>query len=273
LLSDQPMSPKGKKIIQEKFETALKSGVLNLSQQRLKPTSAAWGQFIQPIYIEKLIVLDISGNVLKGLPAEVSNLLNLKTLIANRCSIQRIHDHDMHHFQKLTILRLQNNDLENDTLHRLPPSLQHLTLSSNHFHQLPTTLYSLVHLISLDMRHNRLESIYGIEQLVNLRELILDNNSLTELPDSLILLTKLHTLSLTHNQIQKISSQTEVQSIPKAIFAMQSLEVMILTGNPLQREEIMTFEGIEEFLIKRKLLKDKLIHGGGMTDFSLFGLD
>lgn len=216
-------------------------------------------------------MLDISGNALKIIPEEVYDLINLKTLIVNRCHIQRLHDLTV--FRKLHILRLQSNDLESDTVHDLPASLQHLTLSYNLLVQLPTSLYSLVHLVTLDLNNNRIESIYGIERLESLRELLLDGNCLRELPPGISQLTKLHTISIAHNAIHKISSQTGLQSIPRAVFAMPSLQALLLTGNPLSKNDVLAMEGVEDFLVRRKLLKDKTLHGGGWIDHSLFGLD
>ncbi len=216
-------------------------------------------------------MLDLSGNPVKVLPLEVYKLVNLKTLIINRCNIQRLND--ISSFERLVILRIQYNQLESDTLHILPLSLQHLTLSHNNLVQLPSTLYTLENLMTLDLCHNKIESVYGIERLVNLKEIILDNNNLSELPESISKLAKLHTLTLAHNKLEKISASTGQQSIPKTLFLMISLQALVLTGNPLTKAEVLEMEGMDEFLVKRKILKDKTILGGGMVDLSLFGLD
>lgn len=216
-------------------------------------------------------MLDLSGNALKVLPSEIYKLLNLKTLIINRCNIQRLNDISC--LERLIIVRLQHNQLESDTLHSLPHSLQHLTLSHNNLVQLPSTLYTLDNVMTLDLSHNKIESVYGIERLVNLKEIILDNNELSELPESISKLTKLHTISLAHNKLQKVSISTGQQSIPRALFLMISLQALVLTGNPLTKAEVLEMDGMEEFLVKRKILKDKTIQGGAMVDLSLFGLD
>ena len=46
-----------------------------------------------------------------------------------------------------------------------------------------------------------------------------------------------------------------------------------LFGNPITKVDVMKFDGVEVFLERRKLQKDKSFSGGASSDHSLFGLD
>ena len=85
-------APKGKKIIESKLAQAEKTGVLNLANQDLKPSSSVWDKLLSHGLTTRLKTLDISGNILKSMPAEIYDMELLKTLHVSRCNIQRIHD-------------------------------------------------------------------------------------------------------------------------------------------------------------------------------------
>lgn len=226
-----------------------------------------------PVKIERLRNLDISGNPqLKSLPIEIHDLVHLKTLQAGKCSFQRLHS--LEGLTRLTLLRLDGNDLEASTVGPLPRSLAQLKLRDNHLQELPQSLWSLDKLYLLDLCGNRLEVITGVETLVSLQELLLDDNLLQELPEALASLSRLMTVSVRSNQIRRWSPSggEGVQSIPAVIFTSSSIERLDLTHNPLRQAEIMAFDGIDIFLERRKAGKDKALSGGAMVDTSLFGL-
>lgn len=62
------------KVLAQKVETSKKTGVLNLSNLQLRPTSSIWHNIDYSV----LKLLDISGNKLGELPSEVYNMPNLK---------------------------------------------------------------------------------------------------------------------------------------------------------------------------------------------------
>jgi len=71
---------KGKSVVAAKLSTAERTGVLSLSDQDLKASSNVWDKLTTQGLVEKLKTLDISGNILKSLPAEVHAMTQLKVL-------------------------------------------------------------------------------------------------------------------------------------------------------------------------------------------------
>lgn len=142
----------------------------------------------------KIKTLDISENMLKTFPNEIFAMTNIKTLIVSRCSMQRIPN--MQALDKLTNLTLDNNDLEATGFGQLPISILKLNLSFNHLQTFPVALHTLVEIIELDLGNNRLDTIDGIGNLVNLVVLVLDDNNLKELNREFGALTKLKRLSV-----------------------------------------------------------------------------
>lgn len=265
-------TPKGRKVINSKIENATKTGVLNLADQDLKPNSSVWAKLLNDNLHVKLKTLDISGNPIKAFPVEIYNMVNLKTLTASRCSMQRTAD--MTSLARLTQLTLDNNDLEEQVIAPLPPTLLKLNISYNHLSVWPPNLSFLLNLEELNLSNNRLHSINGIEALFQLVTLILDENVLTEITCDFSPLTKLKRISLKGNALQaKCQSNPNIQSIPKELFTHTSVDHIDLERNHLTKHDILAMEGVEVFIERRKKLKDKTMQGGAITDLSLFGFD
>jgi Leucine-rich repeat (LRR) protein len=264
---------RGKHIVNSKFRTAEKTGVLNLSDLDLKSNSPTWNRLIEPELIVKITSVDISNNQLKVLPVEIHGLINMKTLTCNDSNLQSTQD--MTTLIQLTTLRLHNNDLEEHKMGPLPHTITHLYLSFNHFKVPPPLVLFLPAVIHLDLSGNRLSSVEGLEAMGTLVEVNLDDNLLQELPIALAALVNLKHLSLKVNQFRALSpSQPQQQSIPKAIFEETQLEKLELKGNPLTNRELMSFEGVQSFIQRSKRLKDRRsFSGGSFPDHSLSGLD
>lgn len=232
-----------------------------------------WVELSSTGLINRLRTLDLSGNPLKAVPVEVYQLVNLKSLFLTGCNIQYVNN--LTSLTSLTKLKLDHNDLEVDKVHEMPISLTTLDLSFNHLSGLPAALNGLLNLIFLNLSHNRIESIYGIDGLPGLNNLVLDDNLLTELPESICVLVKLRKVSLARNRFTKHSpNQPGEQSIPAGLLENSELDHIDLTGNAgLCKADVMAFAGIEHYLKRRQALRDKNFHGGALTDNSLFGLD
>lgn len=270
-------SPKGRQLVAAKLQSGLRTGVLNLADLDLRQAGsssggAVWPRLAEQQAVQRLRALDVSGNPLKALPVEVLGLANLKSLATNHCGLQSTPDLAMA-LVRLQTLRIQHNDLEENTLGALPMSITHLYLSYNHFSLPPRAIVGLTAVVHLDLSGNRLVSLAGLESMVALVIVNVDDNLLCELPFQLSQLTQLKHISLKMNKLQPRSPTTNEQSIPKSIFELTQLEKLELKGNPMNNKDVLAFDGIELLLERRKLVKDKSFQGGALSDNSLFDLD
>jgi Leucine-rich repeat (LRR) protein len=260
--------PSSKAIIKSKLETAAKTGVLNLADANLKPSSSAYLHLWELAPLIKS--LDLSGNTMKTLPAEMIYFTQLKNLHLSRCYIQRTRD--ISALPMVTTIRMDHNDFETTTLAPLPVSVTKLDLSSNHFVTFPQeAIGQLILLKDLKLSQNRLESIVGIEALLNLENLYLDDNKLTFLPEELGALVKLRTLSVKRNKITK-KNEDGSQSIHPKVFTNTDLISIQLDENHLVLADVQSMDGVDIFIARRKEAKDKSFIGGATTDMTLFGL-
>jgi Leucine-rich repeat (LRR) protein len=264
-------SPKGKSVIAGKLATAEKTGVLNLADQDLKASSQVWDKLQSLGLVDKLKTLDISGNTLKYLPADILHMLQLKVLHAARCNIQRTYD--MGVLTRLHTLSLNDNDLEADCLAQLPTQLQRLNLRNNHMVVIPQAgLVGLLNLTELNLSGNRLISCAGLGVLMSLVDLNLDGNSLSEISPDLALCSQLKHLSIKNNRLSG-KAEDGSQSIPAVLFTHTLLDELLLPGNAmLSRAMVYSFEGVAAFVERRKRSRDRNLAGGAAgAEENIFG--
>lgn len=255
-----------------KLETAHKTGVLNLADMDIKASSSVWLKIQEENLHLKIKTLDVSGNQVKSLAVEIYTMINLKTLHASRCGIQRISD--LSSLDKLAVLNLDRNDLEIDVVTRLPVSLLRLNMSFNHFSAVPPAIRPLIAITDLNLGNNRIENVNGIGDLVALVILNLDDNNICELPEEMCRLVKLRQISLKNNRISIKAATHEGQSIPASFFIQTQVDTIDLGGNKgLQKQQLLQLEGVDTFIERRRKQKDKQFSGGVVMDVSLFGLD
>lgn len=260
----------GKKVLESKLQMAKKTSVLNVSEQGLTLKSKFWLNFENPDY-EELKSLDLSRNELGMLPNQINHLLKLKVLILTHCQLIEILD--LSHFIQLTDLQAAHNLLENGKIQRLPISLLRCDLSFNRYFIFPSELMGLSNLKELNLSNNDLELLEGIGVLVTLTHLYLDHNRLREIPIEIENLSQLKFLSLKFNLLSKNAVTREGPSLPSGLFTSTSLNRLELEGNTsIKKSEVLAFDGIDDFLERRKKVKDKHVQGGALGDLSLFGI-
>ncbi|EQC42208.1 hypothetical protein SDRG_01046 [Saprolegnia diclina VS20] len=240
-----------------KIERAKATGILSLHGCKLK-------RIPDDVFaIEKLNTLDLSNNELVEIPAAIGQLINLKTLKLDSNQLASLPD--LSALTKLTNLVLDNNKLA--SLQALPPALIKLSARNNQLSGLPPSLCSLAHLEVVDVSQNQIASIpSAIASCLSLKELTLDDNRLSQLPTALSQCAKLKALCVRRNRLGP-------QSIAASILATSAVHIMQLEGNPMTKFDLEAMDGVDAFLLRRKELKDKELHGGLHTDVALCGLD
>jgi hypothetical protein len=260
----------GKKVLESKLNMAKKTGVLNVSEQGLKYKSKFWLNFENPEFAE-LKSLDLSRNELETLPIQICNLSKVKILMIANCQLIEILD--LTNLSQLTELQAAHNLLENGKIMGLPPCLSRCDLSFNRYFIFPCELTGLSNLKELNLSNNALELLDGIGVLVTLTHLYLDHNRLREVPIEIENLSQLKLLSLKFNLLSKHAATREGQSLPSGLFTSTSLNRLELEGNTsISKSEVLDFDGIDDFLERRKKVKDKHVQGGALGDLSLFGI-
>lgn len=155
--------------------------------------------------LDTLNLLNISDTILQHLPAEISNLTNLQTLLLYGNAIETVPD-VIAALQKLKVLDISRNKLESipDGIADLS-SLMTLNLSNNALTQFPS-LKICGKLTVIDLSGNKLKEFPDIcyDNNCHLAEINFKNNAIEKIPHDIVLLASLKHLNLVNNKIKKI---------------------------------------------------------------------
>jgi internalin A len=260
------------------IEQAAKDGVtqLDLSNEQLDSLPAEIGQLIN------LRSLNLRNNQVSSLPAEIGQLVSLRSL-----------DFSINQLSSLPaeigqLVSLQSLDFSINQLSSLPAeigqlvSLQSLYLSDNQLSSLPAEIGQLVSLQSLDLNDNQLSSLPAeIGQLVSLQSLDLRSNQLSSLPAEIGQLVSLQSLDLRSNQLsslpagigQLVSLQSldlrsnKLSSLPAGIGGLTSLQSLYLNDNQLSNlpAEIRGLTSLQSLYLINNQLSSLPAEIGGLT--------
>jgi internalin A len=196
--------------------------------------------------------LDLSGQGLTELPAEIGRLTQLETLILGKWErekegpqgskgFERVGNefvplisgnqlkslpNELANLTNLRQLNISGNPIEGfpDVVTRLS-GLEQLILIRVNLKALPDTIAQLTNLTQLDLSRNQLTQIpETIAQLTNLTQLGLWSNQLTQIPETIAQLTNLTQLDLSDSQLTEIPGQ---------LAALPKLKKLDLRRNPL----------------------------------------
>lgn len=155
--------------------------------------------------LESLNLLNISDTSLTALPTEISNLINLQTLLLYGNEINVLPD-SIGRLDKLKVLDVSRNKLTSvpDTITQLH-GLTTINISSNELVTFPV-LRQFTKLSMIDLSGNQLTEFPDIisDDNSNLSEIYLKANSIDEIPHDIEQLPALKYLSLAKNQLKKV---------------------------------------------------------------------
>jgi Leucine-rich repeat (LRR) protein/GTPase SAR1 family protein len=230
-------------------------------------------EIIEDAAIEEATRLDLSGNHIEELPAEIGRLTNLTMLHLAGNQLTTLPT-EIGKLTNLTVLNLYSNQITT-----LPTEIGKLTnltelyLDDNHLTMLPAETGKLTNLNKLSLSGNKLTMLpTEIGEFANLRQLDLSNNQLSSLPAEIGRLANLTVLYLGGNQlgslpaeIRQLTNLTEfhlnsnqLTSIPKELGGLKNLNILNLGYNKLTR--------IPKELSQLKNLRDGLnLHGNQLT--------
>ncbi|WP_353931895.1 COR domain-containing protein [Okeanomitos corallinicola TIOX110] len=182
-------------------------------------------QIIQKAAKNQATTLNLSGQRLRTLPAEIGQLSNLNELDLSNNQLTTL-PAVIGQLSNLSWLDLSNNQLT--TLPAVIGQLSHLNqlyLSDNQLTTLPAEIGQLSHLSWLDLSNNQLTTLPAvIGQLSHLRWFHLSNNQLMTLPAVIGQLSHLRWFHLSNNQLM---------TLPAVIGQLSNLSGLDLRNNQL----------------------------------------
>jgi len=163
---------------------------------------------------DSLEVLDLSGNAMSELPADLSHLRRLRILFCSDNRFTRLPE-VLGECPQLEMVGFKNNVIREVSAAALPPRLRWLILTGNAIAGLPDALGQRPRLQKLMLAGNRLtrlpDAMAACERLELLR---IASNRFEELPGWLLELPRLAWLAYAGNPVAEASEERAVQSHP-----------------------------------------------------------
>ncbi|MEZ8943474.1 leucine-rich repeat-containing protein kinase family protein [Vibrio sp. 10N.222.54.B12] len=177
---------------------------------------------------DSLEILDLSGNQLSDLPAELSQLTNLRIIFASNNLFTHLPD-VLGSLPKLEMVGFKTNQIKTVSEQSLPTQLRWLILTDNEIEALPSSLGERPRLQKLALAGNKIRVLpESMENLSNLELVRLSANQLTEFPEFLIKLPKLAWLAFAGNPFCKHPSSLD--SVPAVSSQSYSLNQVLGQG-------------------------------------------
>jgi hypothetical protein len=175
-------------------------------------------EFPQAIFslANSLQVLNLSGNALSSLPADLHRLHKLEVLF---CSDNRFTELPacIGQCHSLRMVGFKANRIEQVPAEALPPRLRWLILTDNCITQLPDALGDCTEMQKLMLAGNRLSALPDLSRMARLELLRLSINALPALPDWLLRLPRLAWLAYAGNPLPAGFNTPEQQAPTPAI--------------------------------------------------------
>lgn len=236
----------GNKVVKQHFETAQKTGVLKISQQRftefpphmrgfpnvLRTLDLSENRFaILPDEIGRFDLLkhlNVSDNRLTELPAVLGNLVKLETLNAMNNMIFSI---------PRQLVNLKN--------------LKQVILSNNQLTEFPTMFCGLKHLDILDLSRNKITRIPSEVGALQVTELNCNQNQISQLAVEIADCPKLKTLRLEENCLP-------ISEIHPKILKESKVSSLHIDGNLFPSKQFNSLEGYEDYMERFTAVRKKM---------------
>jgi len=179
---------------------------------------------------DSLEILNLSGNALSQLPADLHRLTKLRVLFCSDNQFTELPE-CLGQCAQLTMIGFKANRIETVPGAALPPLLRWLILTDNRIAQLPNELGERPYLQKLMLAGNRLTALPPSLAHCHRLELIrIAANQLTELPHWLLTLPSLTWLAYAGNPLETEAESTALEATPKIAWSALTLEQSLGEG-------------------------------------------
>lgn len=207
---------------------------------------------------DTLEVLDLSGNALTGLPADMGRFTQLRALFGSGNPVSRLPP-SLGDCPALSQVGFRGCGLVEVPAESLPPNLRWLTLTDNAIAALPQALGQRPALQKLMLAGNRLQALPGhLAQASNLELLRLSANRLEALPPWLVDLPRLAWLAWAGNPFDHGAAV----DTPGATWASLRLGALLGQGASGQVHDAVWRDGVETRPVAVKLFKGSMTSDG-----------
>lgn len=236
----------GNNAVKQHFETAKKTGVLKISQQRLNEFPPQLREFPNV-----LRTLDLSENRFSTLPDTIGQFTLVKHLNVSGNRLTELSS-------KLgQLVKLETINANNNLLIQLPVTLSNLInlkqihLSNNQLKTFPIQFCGLKHLDILDLSRNKITEIPSDVQNLQVTELNVNQNQISIIAEELADCPKLKILRIEENCLQ-------ITAIHSRIMKESKISNMYTDGNMFQSKQFVDLDGYDEYMERYTAVKKKM---------------
>lgn len=236
----------GNSALKRHYETAEKTGVLNLSKSKQS-------EFPKRLVMlsSNLRTLDLSDNSIAFLPPEIGTFSLLKSITLNNNKLTELPE-EIGDLVKLETLSFSGNKISNlpQTLSRLA-NLKHVYLGNNTIKEFPVVFCGLKHLEVVDLSNNMIESVPSDVGSLRAVELNLNQNRIAFLSGEIADCPRLKTLRLEENCLQ-------ISSFPLRLLSDSKVSLLTLEGNLFEMKSFTNLEGYDAYMERYTAVKKKM---------------
>lgn len=236
----------GNSNVKQHYEIASKTGVLQLSDHKLKDVPPEVFNLC-----EVLRNLDLSKNKISSLPDDIARLKHLKLFNLDINKLQTLPD-SMVNMKKLEVFNISNNCILS-----LPVSFSNLCnlkqvyLNNNSFTHFPLQLLGLPNLEVVELSNNKITEIPCGMSDFHATELNLSQNDISQISDDLHKAPRLKILRLEENCLN-------LDAIQPSLLRDSKLHTLSVDGNLFESKQLVSVEGYSEYTERYTATKKKM---------------
>lgn len=232
--------------LKQHFDTASKTGVLQLSDYKLKEIPE------EALHLsETLRNLNLSKNKLTIVADDICKFKLLKQLNLDTNKIESLTD-SLSNLRKLEMLNVSNNSIPS-----LPESfaklsnLKQIYLNNNRFKVFPTELLGLHNLEVLEISNNKITEIPNGMSELYAAELNLSQNEISIISEDLCQAPRLKILRLEENCLS-------LEAIRPSLLRESKIHTLNIDGNLFDPKQLGAIEGYNEYTERYTAMKKKM---------------